>query len=275
MALPRPIRRFLSLGVCLSVVLAVSVGCSTLHSKPARDYRTVQASPNRDTARAEKLHAKALGILGRCEACSGCECVAAVVCEPCLAEKVLQEALIADVRYGPAHNTLGTIYLQQRKLYLAAWEFEYAAGLMPERPEPHNNLGLVYEEAGRLGQAIAAYEEAYGVDPMGAEYIGNLARASLKQGVPVEEVRYLLRELRLYDTRPGWIAWAEDLMGTNPDPDDRELTFPEPDEVTDFAVPDIEPEPVTPELIPMPAINFPELLGPASGGRKANSTPEH
>lgn len=262
MALPQPIRRCPPLSVCLLGVLAVSVGCHTLHSTPARDYRTVQANPNRDTARAEELHAKALGMLGRCESCSGCECVAAVVCDACLAEKVLQEALIADVRYGPAHNTLGTLYLKQRKLYLAAWEFEYAAGLMPERPEPMNNLGLVYEEAGRLGRAIAAYEEAYEIDPMGAEYIGNLARASLKQGVPVEDVRYLLRELRLYDTRPGWIAWAEDLMGTHPDPAERAPVFDEVTEVFDSPVPDIEPKVVAPELIPVPTLTQPLRFGP-------------
>ncbi|MEO0529368.1 MAG: tetratricopeptide repeat protein [Planctomycetota bacterium] len=235
------------------VGLVLLVGCSSLHTKPERDYRTVQASPNRDTARAEKLHAKALKLVARCEHCTGCECIDNAVCKPCKAEKLLQDALIADVRYGPAHNTLGTLYLQQRKLYLAAWEFEYATGLMPERPEPLYNLGMVYEEAGRLGQAIVAYEQAYEIDPTNAEYIGNLARVSLKQGVPLNEVRYLLRELRLYDTRPGWIAWAEDLMGTNPDPNERVSVFDEPG---GMASPENVPSLGGPELLPEPDVGL-------------------
>ena len=206
----------------LFAVLVVPSGCHSLHKQPESDYRTVQASPNRDTARAEKLHGKALNILSHCEACYNCECVHNALCNTCKAEQLLQEALIADVRFGPAHNTLGTLYLNQGKLYLAAWEFEYATGLMPSRAEPINNLGLVYEKAGRLGQAIARYEEAAELDPTNAEYIGNLAKASLMQGTPLEEVRYLLRDLKLYDDRPSWVAWASDLLGTHPLPDGSE-----------------------------------------------------
>jgi tetratricopeptide (TPR) repeat protein len=156
-------------------------------------------------------------VLKHCETCYNCECVAKALCKPCKAERHLQDALIADVRYGPAHNTLGTLYFSQHKLYLAAWEFEYAASLMPGRPEPFNNLGLVYEEAGRLGQAIESYEAAYAAAPSNAEYIGNLARALLKQGTPHDEVEHLLSELRMHDSRPDWLEWADDLLETHAD----------------------------------------------------------
>lgn len=198
------------------VVLVLTAGCQAIHAPVARDYRTVQADPNRDTDRAKVLHEKAIRILEHCDTCYRCECVAKTLCRPCEAEKHLQDALIADVRFGPAHNTLGTLYLRQHRLYLAAWEFEYASNLMPARAEPHNNLGLVYEEAGRLGRAIEQYEIAAEMDPRNSEYLGNLVKASLKQGTPLEEVRYLLLELLMVEARPGWIRWAEDLLGTNP-----------------------------------------------------------
>ncbi len=201
----------------LMACLWTLTGCqSVLSTKQQSNYQTVQADPNRNTAEAKRIHEKALKILSRCPGNYCCECVAKAACNPCKAEQLLQDALIADVRFGPAHNTLGTVYLAQRKLYLAAWEFEYAAGLMTERGEPHNNLGLVYEEANRLGQAIEHYQEALARDPKNPEYLGNLARTSLRNGTPLEEVRYLLRDLMLYDTRPSWITWAKELNGTNP-----------------------------------------------------------
>ena len=73
------------------------------------------------------------------------------------AEKYLRKAPAADVRFGPAHHSLGVLYFWQKKLYLAAWEFEYAARLMPDRYEPLNNLGLVYESVGKFAQAKSYY----------------------------------------------------------------------------------------------------------------------
>lgn len=244
-----------------AVVFAVPlVGCRTSGDKPTPNYRTVQASPTRDTERAAAEHAKALAILDRCSRCYQCECVKNALCNPCQAEQHLQNALIADVRYGPAHNTLGTLYFSQQKLYLAAWEFEYASGLMPERGEPLNNLGLVYEEAGRLGHAIGAYEEAVDVAPTSAEYLGNLARAHLKQGTSFEEVRYLLEQVVFYDTRPNWVCWAKDQLGTHPqEMAIRTVEFGEPIEVPSG------PEPIEapPSELPPPDV-YPELVNPLS-----------
>ena len=42
------------------------------------------------------------------------------------AEKLLKQALTADIGYGPAHNNLGKVYYHRQNFYLAAWEFEYA-----------------------------------------------------------------------------------------------------------------------------------------------------
>nr|MBC8218428.1 tetratricopeptide repeat protein [Planctomycetota bacterium] len=150
------------------------------------------------------------------------------------AEQALQNALIADVTYGPAHNNLGKLYYKQGEFYLAAWEFEYASKLMPDRPEPHNNLGLVYEAVDRFDQAITYYSIANEMDRQNPVFIGNLARARLKQDEQHGEVRGLLSDLLLYDTRPTWVAWAREQLAVAKLP----ARSPAPRDVQPFEVPD-------------------------------------
>ena len=136
-------KRTLSTLAVLALMAAVA-GCSLLGNRAKLDYRTAPPDPNHDTEAAKSLNDTALKLLekGKLEK----------------AEQTLQKALIADVNYGPAHNNLGKVYYCQEKHYLAAWEFEYAIKLMPERSEPLNNLGLVYEAVGKFNEAVEAYE---------------------------------------------------------------------------------------------------------------------
>jgi Flp pilus assembly protein TadD len=62
-----------------------------------------------------------------------------VTSDPEKAERLLREALTADVYHGPAHNNLGVVYLKQGELYEAAHEFEWARKLMPGHPDPRMN----------------------------------------------------------------------------------------------------------------------------------------
>lgn len=181
-----------------AVILIAVPGCALIHSKEKRDYRTVPASPNRDTERAKAENERAIGFCekGKCDK----------------AEKALQEALIADVTYGPAHNNLGKLYFSQGQYYLAAWEFEYAIKLMPERFEPLCNLGLVYETVGKLDEAVDFYSRAHGLQPKDPEVLGNLARARVRMGEPVAVVQPLLAELVFMDTRPAWVNWAKEQL---------------------------------------------------------------
>ncbi len=126
------------------------------------------------------------------------------------AEALLREALDADIMFGPAHNNLGKIYFQQRKLYEAAWRFEYAIKLMPDQPEPRNNLGLVLEHARRLDDAIVHYTDAHDLAPDNVEILGNLVRSRLRRGDRDSDVRRQLEDLVLKDTRPDWLAWAHE-----------------------------------------------------------------
>ncbi|MFH5806526.1 hypothetical protein [Alienimonas sp. DA493] len=199
--MPRP-RRILSRLALLA--LCGAAGCaSLLDGKGGGDglpYETVRADPGADTAAAKAANEAALEKI----ACGDLEG----------AEKKLKAALAADVRYGPAHNNLGHLHYVAGRLYEAAWEFEYAARLMPGDPGPHNNLGLVMEAAGRLPEAIDAYSTASSMRPDVADFLANLARARDAAMEPNHETAAMLRELVLLDSRPQWRAWAGELLAT-------------------------------------------------------------
>ena len=132
------------------------------------------------------------------------------------AELAYRRALTADIGFGPAHNNLGKVYYLQQRYYEAAWEFEYAAKLMPHQPEPRNNLGMVFEAVGRLEQAIAEYDKALDIAPEYPEIVGNLARAKLRRGDKDQQVRLLLEDLIMKDTRQQWVDWARQKLATMP-----------------------------------------------------------
>lgn len=161
-----------------------------------RTYQTLPDHSDRQTEHARALHEEALTLIDAGELDA--------------AEARLKEALTADLLFGPAHNSLGRVYFEQGRLYLAAWEFEYALKTMPNHPEPRNNLGLVLETARQLDEAIAHYRQAHAMAPDNAEILGNLLRARLGRGDQGQDVRDLLRELILKDTRPTWVQWARE-----------------------------------------------------------------
>ena len=125
------------------------------------------------------------------------------------AEDILKNALAADILYGPARNNLGLVYLKQKELYAAAWEFENAIKLMPHQPEPRFNLGYVLEEAGKLKEATESLARAVEMEPDNPVYIGNLAKVRIKRTLLDQETRKLLKDIVLKDTRPDWIDWAK------------------------------------------------------------------
>jgi len=125
------------------------------------------------------------------------------------AEKYLLEALDADAYCGMAHNNLALIYYREGRMYDADWRFQNAARLLPHQPEPRNNLGLVLEQAGKMNEAITEYQQALDLEPKNPELLGNLLRARVRRGDSMDELRPLLQELVMIETRPEWRAWAE------------------------------------------------------------------
>lgn len=197
---------------CLLLVLLIAClsACgphSTTSGGGGGGYDTIPDHPNQDSARAGKLNSEGMAQLDQGQRDD--------------AEQTFKAAIQADLTFGPAHNNLGKVYYAQKRFYLAAWEFEYAAKLMPHRPEPRNNLGLVYEAVGKLNDAVNAYQQATDLEPDNTEPLGNLARAMLRRGDKGPEMRQLLTHLLMRETRPDWRQWAEQrlaLMGSETTP---------------------------------------------------------
>lgn len=183
------------------ILVATTCGmCACSSSKPnaissKKGYRTIPVQIGQSTEEARRLTAEASK--------------AAQEGDTERAEQLLHEALTADIMHGPAHNNLGQLYYQQKRYYEAALEFQYAIRLMPYQPIPRNNLGLVFEAVGRIDEAAEQYALAVAEEPDNPVLLGNLARARIRDGATGPEVRDLLRQIVMKDTRPEWRAWAE------------------------------------------------------------------
>ena len=189
-------RRLLRTCVLTSTLMALLLGCQ--NGGKEKEYTTVQDAPDRNRVLAKQENDRATVFLENQQYDE--------------AEKALKKALTADIAYGIAHNNLGKVYYHQKKLYLAAWEFQYAIQLMPNQPEPRNNLGLVFEAVGKLDSAVDAYAEALALEPDNPHLIGNLVRARIRRGDRDEGVRTLLSDLVIRDTRPEWVSWAQETL---------------------------------------------------------------
>lgn len=185
--------------VAAVIGLAVATGCQGTGQRQVQ-YQTVPEDPNRNTPSAREANARGLEFFDKSD--------------PEEAEKALKEALAADMFYGPAHNNLGVVYFQQKRFYLAAWEFQYAAKLMPYSPEPRNNLGLVYEAVGRFDEAERWYDLAVRLEPDNPLLIGNLARTLVRAGRRDERTCQLLSDLVLKDEREEWVLWARERLAS-------------------------------------------------------------
>jgi tetratricopeptide (TPR) repeat protein len=245
-------------------------GCAAVpwQEKSPAKYETVATNKHRDVRTARTKHAEALAVLdkARKECCllfANLDPIPPGPSEKHLlkAENLLNEALVADVRYGPAHNSLGMVYYLQNKLYLAAWEFEYAAKLMPEHAQPLNNLGLVYERAGKYEDAISYYSMAISRDENDPEVIGNLVRARLTHGEKSADLKDMISDLALYHPDPTWQQWARDQVALGKF-DDTGTGLGVPWE-RPAAVPEALPAPVRePESIDPSELEFPHRVSP-------------
>jgi Tfp pilus assembly protein PilF len=174
-----------------------SAGCNQ-SGKVKADYATIKASGDRDPAAAKEHTATATKLIedGKLDE----------------AQKELQAAMAADLFHGPAHNNLGGVYLRQKKYYLAAWEFQYAAKLMPSKAQPRNNLGMVFETVGRLDEAMQWYDKALALAPETVEIAANLARIHTRKNIKTEQTRQLLAMVVMKDQRSDWVQWAQDRL---------------------------------------------------------------
>ncbi len=188
--------RFAAPFVAVSCVIAIFIGgCST--SKKTDPYAPVSEA-TRDTAKATALNNEALPFMDKGDIPSMNK-----------AEALLRQALAADLYFGPAHNNLGVIYLQEGKYYEAAGEFEWARRLLPGHPDPRVNLAMTLESAGRSDDAIATYRTALEVYPDYIAAAQGLARLQLKSGKADEKTPALLRVIAMQGETPEWRDWAK------------------------------------------------------------------
>jgi tetratricopeptide (TPR) repeat protein len=136
--------------------------------------------------------------------------------DPAEAERLLREALDADLFNGPAHNNLGALYLRQGRLYEAAGEFEWARKLMPGHPDPRLNLALTLERAGRTEEAIAQYDTALEVFPDHVPTMQALVRLQLRTGRSDDRTPRMLEEVALRGESEQWRGWARVRLASQP-----------------------------------------------------------
>lgn len=78
----------------------------------------------------------------------------------------LKDALVMDPEFAEAHNTLGTVYMQQKKYDLAESEFLLAADnpLYRTPEKAYQNLGNLYKLQGKNLQAQGCYNKAISIN---------------------------------------------------------------------------------------------------------------
>lgn len=181
--------------------ITLGSGCALFRVDSTPSYKTVVTGPQRDTEEARKCNDKAIRSLAEDDLVA--------------ARQQADKALIANVDFAPAHNTLGKILFRQGDYYLAAWEYQFAIQLQPDMPEYHNNLGLIYEAADRLKEAVPEFQAAVDFEPDNYHFISNLARAKVRQGETSPETAALLRDVVFLDPRKEWKDWAGELLKTS------------------------------------------------------------
>lgn len=189
-------RRLLPLTILTAAALA-----SCTHT-PNTAYTPLDGA-QRNTALADRLNQEGADLMGS---------------DPAQAEKIIREALAADLYHGPAHNNLGVLFLKQNKLYEAAGEFEWARKLLPGHPDPRLNLSLTLESAGRFDQALDHARTALQIHPGHIASIQQIARLEVLHPMATagktpdpaarEALRESLHEIAMRGESDAWKDWA-------------------------------------------------------------------
>lgn len=178
----------------IAVLVFTLCGCGGMRS--TSPY-TPPAAAVRDPAKAQRLTLEAAELIHT---------------KPEMAERLLREALAADVFHGPAHNNLGVLLLAQNRPYEAANEFEWARKLMPGHPEPRMNLGLVLERAGQIDKALDTYGTALEVYPGYIPTVQALVRCQLRYNRVDARTVELLKQIALDGETARWRDWAREQL---------------------------------------------------------------
>ena len=181
-----------SIVIAVVLPLLISLGACRSSSRPDGPYQPVSERLRSSLLAEERNH----------------EAADLIYTDPEEAERLLREALTADIYFGPAHNNLGVLYLEQGKLFEAANEFEWARKLMPGAPDPRMNLALTLEVAGRVTEALSEYETALEVSPEHVPTMQALARLIVQEEPDNQRLRGLFETVSMRSKSADWRAWA-------------------------------------------------------------------
>src|SRR5262245_47823112 len=179
--------------VAIVTILLVALFQSACASRRVASPYTAGNEVDRNPTKADQLNIRACELIDK---------------DAPAAEKLLREALAADLYHGPAHNNLGTLLLREGRLYDAAAEFEWAKRLLPGHPDPRLNLALTLESAGRTDEAIAAFRTALEVYPEHVPSMEALARLQVKSGRTDSDTPNLLSQIAMRGESERWREWA-------------------------------------------------------------------
>ena len=180
--------------MCLLLALAAvpMVGCESGSRSPYAADREVTRNPEL----ARELNAKA---------------TQAMKDNPAEAERLLRDALTADLYHGPAHNNLGILLLARGDLYEAAGEFEWARKLMPGHPDPRVNLALALERGGQINEALIAYDAALEVYPNYLPALQGKSMLQVANGLVDDSTRDAVEEIAMRGDAE-WREWAQKMQ---------------------------------------------------------------
>ncbi len=193
-----------------SSALTALTGC--VASPDSSSPYSPQTEAARDPLKAQALTLEAADLLSKGEPGTDREA------QLSRAERLLREALAADLYHGPAHNNLGAVYLKQQKLYEAAGEFEWARKLMPGHPDPRMNLALTLERAGRTDEAISTYCTALEVYPGHIPTYQALTRLQLRKNKTDGQTKLMLQAVAMQGETQPWREWAHKMLAVHGQP---------------------------------------------------------
>ncbi|MBA3708103.1 MAG: hypothetical protein H0W83_04670 [Planctomycetes bacterium] len=184
-----PIRAFWCVGI-IAVAVGLSTGCGSTARGP---YSPNATAEQRNIPEGERLFQKAMTIIEK----DGVE-----------TEKLLNEALTADLYHGPAHNNLGVLLLKKGKLYEAANEFTWAGKLLSGHPDPRVNLAMALEQGGKSQDAIASCKTALEIQPGYLPAIQTAALIQAHNGIASDDQVANLSTIIERSSDPIWRDWA-------------------------------------------------------------------
>ena len=87
----------------------------------------------------------------------------------------LQQSLEIKPDYAEAYYNLGTVLLQQGRTDEAIAHFQKAVEIKPDHASAHKNLGIAFFQKGRMDEAIAHFKRSLEIRPDQVEIQNNLA----------------------------------------------------------------------------------------------------